>query len=101
MDKSTRRLPPGPKGRFLVGSARLHHPVCAREWGYREAAACQPRGLSPESPRLHGRRPRLELPQLLQELVFLAPRESGVWKPLPLVAALFLAVRARSTPYGF
>src|SRR5256885_9767422 len=90
MDKSTRRLPPGPKGHFLLGNLPEFGKdllgfitQCARVWGYREAAACQPRGLSPESPRLHGVRPRHESPQLRQELVFLAPRESGVWERPP------------------
>src|SRR3989440_413569 len=101
MDKSTRRLPPGPKGRFLVGSARLHHPVYARVWGYREAAACQPRGLSPESPRLHGVRPRHASPQLRQELVLLASRESGVWERPPHERRGFLVARAPPMPTGF
>src|SRR5438132_14416066 len=100
MDKSTRRLPPGPKGHFLLGNLPEFGKdllgfitQCARVWGYREAAACQPRGLSPESPRLHGVRPRHESPQLRQELVLLAPRESGVWERPPHERRGFLAAR--------
>src|SRR5207247_10660380 len=92
---------PGLRAGAWQGSATLAHPTCARVWRCRDAAACLLRSLSPESPRLHGVRPRHESPQLLQELVLLAPGESGVWERPPPERRGFLAARAPTLPTGF
>src|SRR5216117_3802025 len=108
MGKSTRRLPPGPKGHFLLGNLpefgkdlRGFITQCAREYGDIVRLRLANRVAYLLNHPDYMEYVLVTNPRNFVKNSFLAPRESGVWERPPHERRGFLAARAPTMPTGF